>query len=420
METKKQLPTNNQAIISKAIDLLVESGIDLSSAIRENGLMNQFKKSLLERALQGEFDEHIGYDKHERNDVPNYRNGKTTKTIIADSGQIQIEVPRDRESTFQPIIIPKRQTRIDGLDEIIISLYAKGMSVADIQEQLKELYGGAEVSTALISKITDNVIEDAVAWQNRALDEVYPIVFFDAMVVKVRQDKKIMNKAVNIALAINLEGKKDVLGLWISDNEGAKFWLSAFTELKNRGLKDILIACTDNLQGMTDAMRTAFPKTEHQLCTVHQIRNSLKFVSYKDRKQVVSDLKPIYTAVNETEAMSHLESFAKKWDKQYPNISKSWYENWSNLTTFLQYPGEIRKVIYTTNAIESLNNSLRKVTRNKRVFPNDDAVLKNLFLLIHSLSKKWTMAIRDWHEAMSHFMVFFEDRLSGVKTNLHS
>ena len=420
METKTQLQGNNQAIVNKAIDLIVESGIDLSIALREDGLMNQFKKSLLERALQAEIDEHLGYGKHERSDLYNYRNGKTSKTIITDNGQFEIEVPRDREGTFEPVIIPKRQTRLDGFDEKVISLYAKGMSVSDIQQQLKELYAGVEVSTFMISKITDGVLQDVIAWQNRALDEVYPIVFFDALVVKVRQDKKIMNKAVNVALGIDINGKKEVLGLWISDNEGAKYWLSVFTELKNRGLKDILIACTDNLSGMTEAMKTVYPRTDHQLCIVHQIRNSLKFVSYKDRKAVANDLKPIYTSVTEEEAMASLESFAKKWDKQYPNIAKSWYDNWPNLVIFLVYPDEIRRVIYTTNAIESLNNNLRKATRNKRVFPTDDAVFKSLFLIIDGLSKKWSMSIKNWPEAMSHFMIYFEERLRGVKNNLHS
>jgi transposase-like protein len=420
METKLQTKQSSQDIIKKAIDVLVDSGIDLTTSLQGGELMNQFKKAIVERALQVEFDEHLGYEKHERSDTPNYRNGKITKSIITENGPIQIENPRDRNSTFEPIIIPKRQTRIDGLDQKIIYLYAKGMSVTDIQDQLKELYGGAEISTALISKITDAVIEDAIAWQNRALDEIYPIVYFDALVVKIRQDKKILNKAVNIALGINKDGNKEVLGLWISDNEGAKFWLSVFTELKNRGLRDILIACTDNLQGMTEAMQTAYPKTSHQLCIVHQIRNSLNLVSYKDRKSVAGDLKPIYTAVTEEEAMSNLESFSKKWNKQYPSISKSWHENWLNLTIFLHYPEEIRRVIYTTNPIESLNNNLRKVTRNKRVFPTDDAVLKNFFLVIHGLSKKWTMPIKNWHEAMSHFMIVFEERLSLVKTTLHS
>ena len=255
------------------------------------------------------------------------------------------------------------------------------------------------------------MLEEVKSWQNRPLDEVYPIVFFDCIVVKVRHEKRIINKAAYVALGIDMNGIKDVLGLWISENEGAKFWLNNLTEMKNRGLKDILIACTDNLTGMSDAISAVYPKTEHQLCIVHQIRNSLKYVSYKHRKSVVADLKPIYTASTEDEAVTALELFTEKWDQQYPHISKSWYANWDNLTVFLQYPAEIRKVIYTTNAIESLNSQLRKVTKNKRVFPSDDAVFKTLFLAIDYICKKWTMPIRNWSEAMPHFMIKFEDRI---------
>ena len=285
------------------------------------------------------------------------------------------------------------------------------MSVNDIKLQLEELYAGAEVSTSLISRITDEVMDEVIAWQNRSLDSVYPIVFFDCLVVKVRQDKRIINKAVYVALGIESTDHKDILGLWMSENEGAKFWLTNLTELKNRGLQDILIACTDNLTGMNEAIAAAYPKTEHQLCIVHQIRNSLKFVSYKDRKLVASDLKPVYAAATEEIALKYLEDFAAKWDKQYPYIAKSWYANWDNLATFLQYPEEIRKVIYTTNAIESLNSQLRKVTKNKRTFPNDASVFKTLFLAINYITKKWTMPIQNWNMAMAHFMIKFDGRI---------
>jgi transposase-like protein len=364
----------------------------------------------VEKALQSEMDEHLGYAKYDRIDSDNVRNGLSTKNLITDNGVITLDVPRDRESTFEPAIIPKRRTRINGLDQKILSLYAKGMSLSDIKLQIQELYG-AEVSESLISRITDDVVEDVKAWQSRPLEPVYPIVFFDCLVVKVRQDKRIINKSVYVALGIDLEGKKDVLGLWISENEGAKFWLGNLTELKNRGMQDMLIACTDNLMGMSDAISAVYPKTEHQLCIVHQIRNGLKYVSYKDRKKVAADLKPIYTAATEDEAHLALESFDSKWSKQYPQIAKSWYSNWSNLIVFLDYPAAIRKVIYTTNAVESVNSQLRKVTNNKRVFPNDESVFKMLYLTINYITAKWTMPIRDWNIAMAHFLIKFEGRI---------
>ena len=397
--------------LEKALDLIIDSDVNLSDMFKQDGILKQLTKALVERALQGEIKHHLGYDRYQHSDSPNARNGTNKKNLITESGVLEIDVPRDRSGEFEPELIPKRVTRIDGLDEKIISLYAKGMSVTDIQIQLQELYGGAEISTGLISKITNEVIEEVKAWQSRPLEEVYPIVFFDCIVVKVRQDKRIINKSVYVSLGIDKHGIKDVLGLWISENEGARFWLNNLTEMKNRGLRDILIACTDNLTGMSDAIAAVFPKTEHQLCIVHQIRNSLQYVSYKHRKSVVADLKPIYTASTEDEAMTALEAFTEKWDGQYPHISKSWYTNWDNLVIFLQYPAEIRRVIYTTNAIESLNSQLRKVTKNKRIFPSDDAVFKTLFLAIEYICKKWTMPIRNWNEAMAHFMIKFDDRI---------
>lgn len=406
MKNKEQ----NKAL-DQALDLIVESGADLSNLFKSDGLLKQLTKGLVERALQGELKAHLGYDRHERSDSANARNGTARKSVITEDGPLEIDVPRDRSGEFDPVLVPKRSTRIEGLNEKIISLYAKGMSVSDIQLQLQELYGGAEISTSLISKITDEVLEEVKHWQSRPLDAVYPIVFFDCLVVKVRQDKRVLNKAVYVALGIDCTGKKDVLGLWMSENEGAKFWLANLTELKNRGVQDVLIACTDNLTGMSDAISAAFPKTEHQLCIVHQIRNSLNYVSYKQRKEVAADLKPIYTAVTEESALMALEAFAQKWDKQYPHISKSWYAHWDNLVVFMQYPDQIRKVIYTTNAIESVNSQLRKVTKNKRSFPNDNAVFKTLFLAIDYMTKKWTMPIRSWSEAMPHFLIKFEGRI---------
>ena len=396
--------------INAAVDMLIESDNDLSNILGKEGLIKQLSKCILERALEAEMQAHLGYDRYERNISENARNGSFKKNLTTENGQLELEVPRDRKGSFEPVIVKKKQTRIEGLDDKIISLYAKGMSVSDIKIQMQELYG-AEISESLISRITDDVIDEVKLWQSRALESVYPIVFFDCLVVKVRQDKRIINKSVYVALGIDLSGRKDVLGLWISDNEGAKFWLNNLTELKNRGLSDILIACTDNLTGMSDAIAAVYPKCEHQLCIVHQIRNSLKFVSYKDRKELAADLKPIYQAVTEDEAQSALEYFEEKWGKQYPQIAKSWYNNWDNLMIFLQYPEAIRRIIYTTNSIESLNNQLRKVTKNKRVFPSDESVFKTLYLTIEYITRKWSMPIQNWNEAMAHFLIKFEDRI---------
>ena len=398
------------AKINAAVDMLIESDSDLSNILGKEGLIKQLSKCILERALEAEMQSHLGYDRYKRNDSENARNGSFKKSLATENGQLELEVPRDRKGNFEPVIVKKKQSRIEGLDDKVISLYAKGMSLSDIKIQMQELYE-AEISESLISRITDDVIDDVTLWQGRALESVYPIVFFDCLVVKVRQEKRIINKSVYVALGIDLSGHKDVLGLWISDNEGAKFWLNNLTELKNRGLSDILIACTDNLTGMSDAISAVYPKCEHQLCIVHQIRNSLKFVSYKDRKKLATDLKPIYQAINEEEAQEALEYFEEKWGKQYPQIAKSWYNNWDNLMVFLQYPEAIRKIIYTTNSIESLNNQLRKVTKNKRVFPSDESVFKTLYLTIDYITRKWSLPIRDWNEAMAHFLIKFEDRI---------
>lgn len=400
----------NKEAIAEAIELLVDKGIDLSKALSEGGLLKQLTKRLVERALESEMNDHLGYSKYDRNDCDNARNVTTSKNLITDNGLISIEVPRDRKAGFEPAIIPKRQTRVDGLDQKILSLYAKGMSLSDIKIQIQELYG-AEISESLVSKITEDVMDDVRAWQSRPLESVYPIVFFDCLILKVRQDKRIINKAVYVALGIDITGKKDILGLWISENEGAKFWLGNLTEMKNRGMQDMLIACTDNLTGMTEAISAVYPACEHQLCIVHQIRNSLRYVSYKDKKKLAADLKPIYTAKTEDEAHLALEAFDNKWSKQYPQIAKSWYSHWDNLMIFLQYPEAIRKVIYTTNAVESVNSQLRKVTKNKRVFPNDESVFKILYLTIDYITRKWSMPIRDWNEAMAHFMIKFAGRI---------
>lgn len=396
--------------IKEAIDLLVGDEKDITSMIKEGGLLKNLTKALMEKALEAEMEDHLGYDRYNRSSNENYRNGTGGKTLISETGPLDIEVPRDRNGSFTPQIVKKRQTRIEGLDDKILSLYAKGMSISDISLQLQELYG-AEVSESLISRVTDDVMEEVHAWQQRPLEAVYPIVFFDCLVVKVRQDKRIINKAVYIALAIDQSGLKDILGLWISENEGSKFWLGNLTELKNRGMQDMLIACTDNLKGMSEAISSVFPQTEHQLCIVHQIRNSLKYVSYKNRKEAAADLKPIYTAATEELAMEALLAFEEKWDEKYPQIAKSWHSNWSNLVLFLNYPKEIRKIIYTTNILESFNSQMRKVTKNKRVFPGDQAVFKSLYLALRYITKKWTMPVQNWQDAMAHFVIKFEGRI---------
>ncbi|WP_425377585.1 IS256 family transposase [Spiroplasma endosymbiont of Aleiodes alternator] len=408
---KKQNINNNDPI-SKAVDLLLENTEDLTTVFKEEGLYKELTKRLVEKMLNSEMQNYLGYDKNQHSNSDNARNGISSKKLITQQGKIEIDVPRDRNSNFNPVIVAKRQRRFEGFDQQVLSLYAKGMTLSDIRMQLQELYHGADISESVISQITDDVIDDVKAWQNRPLESVYPIVYFDCIIVKVRQDKRIINKSVYIALGVDLEGKKDVLGLWISENEGAKFWLANLTEMKNRGLNDILIACSDNLTGMSEAIQSVYLKTEHQLCIVHQIRNSLKYVSYKHRKSLVADLKPIYTACSEEQAMQVLESFENKWNKQYPQIAKSWYKNWDNLIVFISYPAEIKRVIYTTNAIESVNSQLRKFIRNKKVFPNDMAVFKIFYLAIENITKKWTMPIQNWNTAIAHFMIKFEDRIN--------
>lgn len=404
------MSNTNQEKIKQAVDLLVDKDTDLTSFFAKDGMLKQLTKNIFERALKAEMDEHLGYSKYGRIESENSRNGVGKKNLITEGGVLELEVPRDRNAEFAPVLVPKRQTRIDGLDQKILSLYAKGMSLSDIKIQIHELYG-AEISESLISRVTDNIMDEVRSWQNRPLEAIYAIVYFDALIVKVRQDKRIINKAVYVALGVDLTGRKDILGLWISENEGAKFWLNNFTEMKNRGLKDILIACSDNLTGMSEAISAVYPQTEHQLCIVHQIRNSLSYVSYKDRKELAADLKLVYSSITEDEALTAISDFDRKWGKQYPHIAKSWQNNWQNLIIFLQYPEVIRRIIYTTNAIEGLNSQLRKVTNNKRVFPNDDSVFKTLYLTIDYITQKWTMPIQNWGEAMAHFLIKFEGRI---------
>lgn len=367
-------------------------------------------KITVEAALNAELDEHLGYEKNQQSNVDNYRNGNTSKTLKTEDGQFELVTPRDRNGTFEPELVKKNQTRFTSMDDKVLSLYARGMTTRDIVDAFQEMYG-ADISPTLVSKITNAVIEEVTEWQNRPLDAIYPIVYLDCIVVKIRQDNRVINKAVFLALAINLDGEKELLGLWFAENEGAKFWLNVLTELQNRGVEDILIACVDGLKGFPDAINTVYPETHVQLCIVHMIRNSLRFVSWKHYKAVTADLKLIYQADTEEIALAQLEAFGDKWDEQYPQISKSWINNWDNLNTFYRYPRDIRKAIYTTNAIESLNSVIRKAIKNRKVFPSDDSAKKVIYLAIKAASKKWSKPIHSWRAAMNRFIIEFEDRL---------
>jgi putative transposase len=377
----------------------------------KEGILKQLSKQLMERLLEAEMTNHLGYARHaiEGHNSGNSRNGKTKKTVKTGNGDIEIAVPRDRESEFEPILIEKRKSHLKGLDDQILSLYAKGMTVRDIHEHLSELYG-TEISRDLISTITDAVLEDVAQWRNRPLDKIYPIVFIDGFVSKCRVDGAVGNSTVYVIYGINLEGKKDVLGLYLGATEGAKFWLQALTELKNRGLEDIFILCADGLKGLPEAVEAAFPKALFQTCIVHMVRHSLNYVPYNEKKAVAADLKKIYESNTAELAIIALDDFELTWGDKYPVIVKSWRNNWEKITPFMQFPPEIRKVIYTTNIVESLNNTLRKSVRNRGHFPTEDALMKVLYLAIQGVSKKWTMPIRDWKLALNRFAIMFADR----------
>ena len=368
-------------------------------------------KITVEAALNAELDDHLGYIKHEPSEADNARNGYSSKTIQTEEGQFELSTPRDRVGSFNPRLVKKHQRRFTAMDDKIIFLYAQGMSTREIVITFKEMYG-ADVSASLISKVTNAVIDQVVEWQSRPLDSIYPIVYLDCIVVKIRQDKRVINKAVYLALGVNMDGHKELLGMWLSENEGAKFWLNVLTELQNRGVKDILIACVDGLKGFPDAINTAFPDTQIQLCIVHMVRNSIKYVPWKDYKPVTADLKLIYQAVTEEEALLALERFSERWDVKYPQISRSWRAHWDNLNTLFNYPEDIRKAIYTTNAIESLNSVIRKAIKKRKLFPSDDSAKKVIYLAIQQAAKKWTMPIRNWKLALNRFMIEFEDRLA--------
>lgn len=394
------------------IDELLEDCQDPKDILGKNGLLKQLTKRLVERTLEAELAGHLGYEPHsiKGRGSGNNRNGKGHKTVQSDTGALEIEVPRDRNGTFEPQLVKKRQRRLEGFDDKVLALYARGLSTRDIQGQLEELYG-AEVSPTLISNVTNAVMEDVRAWQSRPLSAVYPILYFDALFVKSRQEGPVNNKAVYLALGINLEGEKELLGLWIAATEGSKFWLSVFNELKSRGVQDCFIACVDGLKGLPEAIETVFAHTQVQLCIVHKLRNSFKYVAWKDRKAVAKDLRAVYGAGTLVEAEEALERFSETWDSKYPAISPSWRADWERLTVFFDYSPEIRKVIYTTNAIESLNYSLRRRLKTRGSFPNDDSILKILYLAINRVSKKWTMPIRNWKAALNQFVILFGDRV---------
>lgn len=398
-------------IPDELIDALLVNYSKPDDLLGKDGILEQLTKRFVERALQAEMVHHLGHEKHGKvsNSAGNTRNGTSKKTLKGKSSSLPIEVPRDRDGSFEPQLVAKNQTRWQGFDDAIISLYARGMSVREIQGHLKELYH-TEVSPALISAVTDEVVEDVRQWQGRPLDAVYPILYLDCIHVKVRDSGTVGTKAVYLALGVNMSGVKELLGMWISPNEGAKFWLSVVTELRNRGVQDIFIACVDGLKGFPEAIESVFPKTQVQLCIVHMVRNSLKYVSWKERKAVAADLKEIYSAPTAELAYSALERLEQKYNSRYPLIAKPWRANWERIIPFFGYPPEIRKVIYTTNAIESLNMSLRKVTKARGAFPHDEAVFKIFWLALRRISQKWTLPVKDWKSALNCFAIQFEDR----------
>lgn len=396
--------------------LLQALATELAKNLKTPEDLSQFdrllKKMSVEAALNAELTHHLGYEKNQLNSGTNARNGYSSKTVTTGDGPLELRTPRDREGTFEPQLVKKNQTRITGMDDQILALYAKGMTTREIAALFKEMYD-ADVSPALISKVTEAVQQQVIEWQNRPLDTLYPIVYLDCIVVKVRHDGRVINKSIYLALGINIEGQKELLGMWMAENEGAKFWLSVLTELKNRGLQDIFIACVDGLKGFPDAINTVYPETRIQLCIVHLVRNSLRFVSWKDSRAVIRDLKAVYQAPTEEAGQQALEAFASAWDYRYPQVSRSWQANWTNLATFFAYPEDIRKAIYTTNAIESLNSVIRHAIKKRKVFPSDESVKKVVWLAIQAASQKWSMPVREWRIAMNRFSIEFGDRLNG-------
>jgi putative transposase len=401
---------------------MTDINIDLNAELKKcktmedltgkNGLLQRLLKGMMENLLEQEMQEHLGYEKHsvKGDNSGNSRNGKSQKNVTSSFGPIDIEVPRDRNAEFEPQIVKKRQRDISSFDDKIISMYAKGMTTRDIQSHIQDIYG-IEISPTMVSNITNKVVDVATEWQARPLSSIYPIIFFDAIHYKVKEDGKVISKAAYTCLGIDWEGKKDILGLWIGESEGAKFWLRICTELQNRGIADIFIACIDGLKGLPEAIQSVFPQVQIQLCIVHMIRNSIKYIPHKYLKEFIFDLKTIYGAVTEATAKNNLGKLQEKWEGRYPLAVKPWIVHWENVRTFFQFPDSIRKLIYTTNAVEALHRQFRKVTKNKAVFPSDDALFKMLFLAARDISKKWTLPLQDWKNMISQLSVFFGDRL---------
>ena len=417
MTTKRKIiekePFRLSAEQKHALDSLIEAaGGDPSRIIEQGGVLDAVRKHITEAMLEGELESHLGYAKHDPagRGSGNSRNGHTSKRIQTKDGEMEIQVPRDRNASFDPQVVRKRQSRLEDIDGVILSLYGRGLSERQVQEHMEEIYG-VEVSTMLISSVVARVMDEVKAWQTRPLDAVYPIIYFDCLFVKCRVEGSVQNVAVYLALGVNMDGHKELLGMWMAETEGAKFWLRVFTELKSRGVEDCFVACVDGLAGLPEAIESVFPRTKVQLCIVHKVRNSLKYVSYKLRKEVAADLKPIYQAPTEDAARAALERFDAKWSEKYPAIVPSWERDWERLSVLFEFAPDIRKVIYTTNAVESLNSTLRRAIKSHGPFPNEDAALKVLYLAINRVSARWTMPVRDWREALNQFIIMYGDRV---------
>ena len=411
MSSRRKRSPEEQARREKIRELLQIGGVSSMEDIQ-----NLFKETIaefMENGLDAELDDELGYSRYDykNKNTANSRNGHSSKTLRTSFGDVEVAVPRDRKGEFEPQLLKKNQTSISqDIEEKILSMYAKGMTTSDIEEHIRDVYG-IEVSDTTVSRITDKILPLAKEWQQRPLEAIYAVVFMDAIHYHVRSEGRIIKKAVYIAIGINLDGRKDVLGMWVGENESAKFWATVLNGLKNRGVEDIFIACTDNLTGFSSAIEAVFPKTEIQNCIIHQLRNSSKYVSYKDLKALMADLKAVYAAVDEEAALNALDIFAENWDKKYPKISQSWRDNWANLSTYFKFPQEVRRLIYTTNTIEGFNRQLRKVTKSKSVFPTDDSLLKMLYLAMMDITKKWTGRRQDWSVIYAQLTIFFEDRL---------
>jgi putative transposase len=402
-------------IKNELIDELLKDYQKPEDIIGENGLLKRFVKAVLERAMNAELTHHLGYEKHDPAGYKsgNSRNGTSDKTVKGEFGKLEIQIPRDRASTFEPQILAKHQTRFTGFDDKIISMYARGMTTREIESHLKEIYG-VEVSPALVSQVTEAVSEEVKRWQSRPLEPIYGIVYLDALYVKMRHEGRVENRAVYVAIGVDLEGQKEVLGLWCSANEGSKFWLSVLTDLKNRGVKDMLIVCVDGLKGFPQAIEAVFPMAQVQLCIVHLVRASLNYVNWKERKQVAADLKPIYRAATAAEAEMNLENFIATWGQKYKAIGKLWKEHWERVIPFFAFPEEVRKVIYTTNAVEALHRGLRKIIKTRGSFPSEEAALKLLYLALENISEKWEV-VQHWKAALNQFEILWGDRIRAAQ-----